>query len=94
MKILLALKKLQVDDILEVPVSLEIPGQFLHLLEKLGSAIELNGSRSAFVVRSNIALGMTDAGPANPVRGLKIGTRETDLFTNGTFEMLFGNFYS
>lgn len=80
----------QVDDILDVPDSLEIPGQFLHLLEKLGSAIELNGSRSAFVVRSNIALGMSDAGPGNPVRGLKIGTRETDLFTNGTFEMLFG----
>ncbi|XP_047527962.1 uncharacterized protein LOC125064781 isoform X2 [Vanessa atalanta] len=78
----------QVDDILQVHDSLEIPGQLLHLLDRLGSAIELNGSRSAAAVRGNIALLMADANPGHPVRGLKIATRDTDVFTDDAFEII------
>ncbi|XP_046964496.1 uncharacterized protein LOC124533333 isoform X2 [Vanessa cardui] len=78
----------QVDDILQVHDSLEIPGQLLHLLDQLGSAIELNGSSSAAAVRGNIALLMADAKPGHPVRGLKIATRDTDVFTTDAFEII------
>ncbi|XP_064071783.1 uncharacterized protein LOC113404752 isoform X1 [Vanessa tameamea] len=78
----------QVDDILQVHDTLEIPGQLLHLLDRLGSAIELNGSRSAAAVRGNIALLMADANPGHPVRGLKIANRDTDVFTDDAFEII------
>ncbi|XP_050344930.1 uncharacterized protein LOC126769941 isoform X2 [Nymphalis io] len=77
----------QVDNILQVHDSLEIPGQLLHLLDQLGSAIELNGSSSAAAVRGNIAMLMADATPNQPVRGLKIATRDTDVFTDDAFEI-------
>ncbi|CAH2238632.1 jg5378 [Pararge aegeria aegeria] len=80
----------QVDDLFELHDSLEIPGRLLHLLDNLGSAIELNGSRSATAVRNNIALLLADAEPSHPVRGMKIATRDNDAFTDDAFEIISG----
>ncbi|CAH2086900.1 unnamed protein product [Euphydryas editha] len=78
----------QVDNILEVHDSLEIPGQILHLLDQLGSTVQLNGSNTGVTVRGNIALLMADANPDRPIRGLKIAARNTDVFTSDAFEIL------
>ncbi|XP_038215558.1 adhesion G-protein coupled receptor G6-like isoform X2 [Zerene cesonia] len=77
----------QVDHLLEDSDNLEIPGQFLHLLDRLGSSIELNGSKVVTAVRSNIALVMANAEPDNPVRGIRIATRQDDSFNNDAFEV-------
>ncbi|XP_069365596.1 uncharacterized protein [Maniola hyperantus] len=80
----------QVDELFEHHDSLEIPGRLLHLLDNLGSAIELNGSRSVTTVRNNIAMLLADAEPSHPVRGMKIAARDNDVFTDGAFEIISG----
>ncbi|XP_045491215.1 adhesion G protein-coupled receptor E5-like isoform X2 [Colias croceus] len=77
----------QVDRLLEDSDNLEIPGQFLHLLDRLGSSIQLNGSKVVSAVRSNIALVMANAEPDNPVRGIRIATRQDDSFSDSAFEV-------
>ncbi|XP_045783619.1 adhesion G-protein coupled receptor G2-like isoform X2 [Maniola jurtina] len=80
----------QVDELFEHHDSLEIPGRLLHLLDNLGAAIELNGSRSVTTVRNNIAMLLADAEPSHPVRGMKIAARDNDVFTDGAFEIISG----
>ncbi|XP_052737653.1 uncharacterized protein LOC112042944 isoform X2 [Bicyclus anynana] len=80
----------QVDSLFELHDSLEIPGRLLHLLDNLGAAIELNGSRTATAVRNNIAMVLADAEPSHPVNGMKIATRDNDSFTDDAFEIISG----
>lgn len=83
-------KFFQVDNLFQVHDNLEIPGQLLHLLDNLGAAIQLNGSRTATVVHNNIALLLADAEPNHPVTGMKIATRDGDVFTDDAFEIISG----
>ncbi|KAJ0180252.1 hypothetical protein K1T71_003656 [Dendrolimus kikuchii] len=78
----------QVDELLAVTDDLEIPGELLHLLDNIGARIDLNGSEEATAVRENIALLIADAQPQMPVKGLRIATRETDVFSDGAFEII------
>ncbi|XP_045533779.1 adhesion G-protein coupled receptor G2 isoform X1 [Papilio machaon] len=78
----------QVDDLLNVEDQLDIPGNLLHMLDKLGSAVYLNGSINATAVRGNIALVMADAKPNNPVRGLRIAASNETRFNKNSFEVL------
>ncbi|CAK1552668.1 unnamed protein product [Leptosia nina] len=78
----------EVDNLLEDTDSLEIPSQLLHMLDKLGSTIQLNGSHVASAVRSNIALVMADAEPEYPVRGIRIAARSDDVFVPDAFQVI------
>ncbi|XP_068629938.1 uncharacterized protein [Battus philenor] len=78
----------QVDVLLNVDDQFSIPGELLHMLDRLGSAVYLNGTGSAATVRPNIALVMADAEPLNPVRGLRIATSNETSFTKECFEVL------
>ncbi|XP_045485064.1 uncharacterized protein LOC111001031 isoform X1 [Pieris rapae] len=78
----------QVDHLLEDSDDLTIPSQMLHMLDRLGSTIKLNGSHVATAVRSNIALVMADATPNNPVRGIRIAARSDDVFVNDAFQVI------
>lgn len=80
----------QVDNLLEVEESLDIPGRFLHLLDQLGSRADLNGSQTGTAVRNNIALLMADAAPGAPVRGLQIASRSVEAFSEDAFLILTG----
>ncbi|XP_072943816.1 uncharacterized protein [Epargyreus clarus] len=77
----------QVNDILEER-ELEIPGRLLHLLDQLGSAVELHGAHTAAAVASNVALLVGDAAPDAPIQGIRIANRDNDEFTNDTFEIM------
>lgn len=87
---LLEYNMFQVDGFLEERDDLDIPGDLLHLLDELGARIDLNGTDIAATVRSNLALVVADAHPAAPVRGLKIATRLSDMFTKDAFEIIRG----
>ncbi|KAI5646152.1 7 transmembrane receptor (Secretin family) domain-containing protein [Phthorimaea operculella] len=78
----------QVDGLLNLEDDLEIPGDFLHLLDQLGARVNLNGSEQASAVRSNIALVLADSTPENPVRGLRIAATDQEVFTQGDFEII------
>uniref|UniRef100_A0A2A4JGD6 G-protein coupled receptors family 2 profile 2 domain-containing protein n=1 Tax=Heliothis virescens TaxID=7102 RepID=A0A2A4JGD6_HELVI len=78
----------QVDELLAENVDLNIPGELLHLLDGIGSRLDLDGSENATTVRDNIALLVTNAQPDQPVKGLKIAAREKDVFTDDAFEII------
>ncbi|KAJ2952471.1 hypothetical protein O0L34_g6782 [Tuta absoluta] len=78
----------QVDGLLNLDDGLDIPGEFLHLLDELGSRVNLNGSGQAKAVRSNIALVLADSAPETPVRGLRIAATDQEIFTQGAFEII------
>ncbi|XP_026742549.1 uncharacterized protein LOC113504459 isoform X2 [Trichoplusia ni] len=78
----------QVDGLLEENLDLNIPGQLLHLLDGIGSRLELGGSENATTIRNNIALLVSDAVPEMPVKGLRIAARDNDSFYEGAFEIL------
>lgn len=78
------------DTLLKTEDNMEIPGKLLHLLDELGSRINLNGSQVASAVRSNIAMLLADAQPDSPIRGLRIAARDDDLFTDESFEIITG----
>ncbi|KAJ8723001.1 hypothetical protein PYW07_004181 [Mythimna separata] len=78
----------QVDGFLEENVDLSIPGELLHLLDGIGSRLDLGDSENATTIRSNIALLVTNADPKTPVKGLRIAARENDTFVEGAFEIL------
>ncbi|CAG9585850.1 unnamed protein product [Danaus chrysippus] len=84
----------KIDNILESRGSLEIPSQFLHLLDTLGTTVNLNGSQTATAVRNNIALVLADAEPSHPVRGMKIAARDSDIFTDDAFQIFNGDLNS
>lgn len=75
---------------LEENLDLNIPGQLLHLLDGIGSRLELGGSENATTIRNNIALLVSDAVPEMPVKGLRIAARDNDSFYEGAFEILRG----
>lgn len=78
----------QVDELLADTEDLDIPGELLHLLDNIGSRLDLNGTFKAAAVRDNIALLVADAQPQLPVRGLRIAARDTDVFTDEAFEII------
>ncbi|KAG6448639.1 hypothetical protein O3G_MSEX005616 [Manduca sexta] len=78
----------QVDELLADTEDLEIPGQLLHLLDDIGARMDLAGSTDVAAVRENIALLVADARAQMPVKGLRISTRETDVFTENAFEIM------
>lgn len=80
------------NSILEDTDDLAIPGRLLHMLDTLGTTIQLNGSHAATTVRNNIALVMADAEPNNPVRGIRIATRTDDAFVDDAFQLITGEF--
>lgn len=71
---------------------LDIPSHLLHLLDKLGSRLDLAGASEGSQVRENLALVVADVDPAVPVRGLKIAARENDSFVSDAFEIIRGNY--
>ncbi|XP_021188434.3 uncharacterized protein LOC110374861 isoform X1 [Helicoverpa armigera] len=82
----------QVDELLAENVDLNIPGELLHLLDGIGSRLDLDGSENATTVRDNIALLVTNAEPDQPVRGLRIAARDQDVFTDDAFEIIRDDF--
>ncbi|CAG9095528.1 unnamed protein product [Plutella xylostella] len=78
----------QVDEILDNDDDLQIPSEFLRLLDRIGSRVDLNGSASMATVRNNVALLMADATPDAPVRGLKILARDTDAFSTDSIQII------
>ncbi|CAG5011324.1 unnamed protein product [Parnassius apollo] len=81
----------QVDELLVAQDTLDIPSRLLHLLDKLGSSVYLNGSTNATAVRNNIALVVADAMPKSPVMGLRIAASNQSFFTKESFEILTEN---
>jgi hypothetical protein len=71
---------------------LNIPGQLLHMLDDLGSKVELQGEPTAKTVRENIALLLADVTPDNPIRGMRVAARDTDAFGNDTFSFINSKF--
>lgn len=80
----------QVDGFLEERDDLHISGDLLHLLDELGARIDLNGTDDSATVGGNLALLVADAQPSAPVRGLRIATRSSDMFTQEAFEIIRG----
>ncbi|KAM3961846.1 uncharacterized protein ACR2FA_004170 [Aphomia sociella] len=80
----------QVNDLLDIEDELEIPGTLLHMLDDLGTRINLNGSNTGRTVRNNIALLMADASPQHPIRGMKVAASNgnDDTFTEETFQFI------
>ncbi|CAH0702067.1 unnamed protein product [Spodoptera exigua] len=78
----------QVDELLAENLELNIPGELLHLLDGIGTRLDLAGSVNATTIRDNIALVVAQADSEQPVKGLRIAARETDNFTSDTFEII------
>lgn len=64
------------------------------MLDNIGGRIDLNGSEEVTTVRENIALLVAEGQPELPIKGLRIATRDTDVFTDGAFEIIRGIFLS
>ncbi|KAH9634823.1 hypothetical protein HF086_012237 [Spodoptera exigua] len=79
---------LAVDELLAENLELNIPGELLHLLDGIGTRLDLAGSVNATTIRDNIALVVAQADSEQPVKGLRIAARETDNFTSDTFEII------
>ncbi|XP_035436335.2 uncharacterized protein LOC118266856 isoform X3 [Spodoptera frugiperda] len=78
----------QVDELLAENLDLNIPGELLHLLDGIGTRLDLAGSENATSIRGNIALVVAQADAKQPVKGLRIATRDSDNFTADTFEII------
>lgn len=78
----------QVDGLLAENLELNIPGELLHLLDGIGTRLDLAGSENATTIRDNIALVVAQAEAEQPVNGLRIVARDIDNFTSDTFQII------
>ncbi|XP_052757728.1 adhesion G-protein coupled receptor G2-like isoform X2 [Galleria mellonella] len=78
----------QINNLLSIDEDVTIPGKILQLLEELGSRIVLNDSQNGTLVRDNIALLMANVDELNPVRGLRVASKDVEAFVDDAFEFL------
>lgn len=78
----------EVDDLLSLVEEVEIPGNFLTMLDQMGARADLNGSNRLATVRRHVALIITTTEPNNPIRGLRLATRIDEAFKEEAFHLL------
>ncbi|XP_059047971.1 uncharacterized protein LOC131843360 [Achroia grisella] len=86
----------RVNNLLQIEGDFNIPSQLLHKLDNFSLRLNLNGNKTGEIVRNSIAVLIADAGPDNPIRGIKVAVRNSsmDFFTSDSFQFLVGEMNS